>query len=98
MKRVDPIAIDELVAVFTRRLSLDGELKRVRIYQAWDDVVGLRIARATAKKFYREKDRILFCTMTSSPLANQLYFQSEVIKKRLNEELKEDLIAKVVIR
>jgi hypothetical protein len=36
--------------------------------------------------------------MTSSPLANQLYFQSEVIKKRLNEELKEDLIAKVVIR
>lgn len=98
MKRVDPIAIDELVAVFTRRLGLDGELKRVRIYQAWDDVVGLRIARATAKKFYREKDRILFCTMTSSPLANQLHFQSEVIKKRLNEELKEDLIAKVVIR
>ena len=98
MKRVDPIAKDELVAVFTRRLGLDGELTRVRIYQAWDDVVGLRIARATAKKFYREKDRILFCTMTSSPLANQLYFQSEVIKKRLNEELKEDLIAKVVIR
>ena len=98
MKRVDPIAIDELVAVFTRRLGLDCELKRIRIYQAWDDVVGLRIARATAKKFYREKDRILFCTMTSSPLANQLYFQSEVIKKRLNEELKEDLIAKVVIR
>ena len=31
MKRVDPIAIDELVAVFTRRLGLDGELKRVRI-------------------------------------------------------------------
>ena len=54
MKRVDPIAIDELVAVFTRRLGLDGELKRVRIDQAWDDVVGLRIARATAKKFYRE--------------------------------------------
>ena len=98
MKRVDPIAIDELVAVFTRRLGIDGDLKRVRVYQAWDDVVGLRVAQATAKKFYRDKDRILFITMNSSALANQLYFQSEVIKKRLNEELKEDLIAKVVIR
>lgn len=98
MKRTDPINIDELVAVFTKRLGIDGDLKRVRIYQAWDDVVGLRVAQATAKKFYREKDRILFCTMTSSPLANQLYFQSEVIKKRINEELQEDLVSKVVIR
>ncbi|MBO7764532.1 MAG: DUF721 domain-containing protein, partial [Bacteroidales bacterium] len=80
------------------RLGIDGDLKRVRIYQAWDDVVGLRVAQATAKKFYREKDKILFCTMTSSPLANQLYFQSEVIKKRINEELQEDLVSKVVIR
>ncbi len=98
MKRVDPIMLDELVAVFTRRLGIDGDLKRVRVYQAWDDVVGLRVAKATAKKFYRDKDRILFITMNSSPLANQLYFQSELIKRRLNEELKEELINKVVIR
>lgn len=98
MKRTDPIHIDELVAVFTKRLGLDGELRKVRVYQAWDDAVGVRVARSTARKFYRDKDRILFCTMTSSPLANQLYFQSEVIRKRVNEELGEELVSKVVIR
>jgi hypothetical protein len=98
MKRVDPIEVNELVTLFTRWLGVENDLKRVRIYQAWDDVVGVKVAHMTAKKFYRKEDRILFCTMTSSPLANQLYFQKEIIKKRLNEELGEQLVEKVVIR
>ncbi|MBR2298277.1 MAG: DUF721 domain-containing protein [Bacteroidales bacterium] len=98
MKRTDPIMVDELVAIFTSRLGIRNDLNRIRVYQAWDDVVGFRVARATAKHFYRAEDKILFCTMNSSSLANQLYFQSEIIKKRINEELGENLVEKVVIR
>lgn len=98
MKRVDPIPIDELMAVFTKRLGIDGDLARMKIYQAWDDAVGLKVAHSTAKKYYREGDKVLFCTMTSSPLANQLRFQADIIKKRINEDLGKEYISKVVIR
>lgn len=98
MKRVDPILMNELLTEFTRRLGIDGDLRRVKVYQAWDDAVGGRAAHCTAKKFYRDKDRVLFCTMSSSSLANQLYFQSDVIKSRINDILQENLVEKVVIR
>lgn len=98
MKRVDPILMSELLTLFTKRFGLEGDLKRVRVYQSWEDVVGQSVAKATVKKYYRDKDRILFCTMSSSPLANRLYFQSEIIRKRINEELQEELVDKIVIR
>lgn len=98
MKRVDPIPIEELMAVFTRRLGIEGDLARVKVYQAWDDAVGAKVSRLTAKKYYREGDKVLFCTMTSSPLANQLRFQADIIRKRINEELGKEYISKVVIR
>lgn len=98
MKRQDAIPLGDLISELTKRLGIEKQMKSVRVYQAWDEVVGNRAARCTVKKFYRDKDKILFCTMNSSILANQMYFQSQLIQKRINEVLGEPLVDKVVLR
>jgi hypothetical protein len=72
----------ELVMEYIREMKLTTGFNTHRIFEAWDQVSGA--SRYTISRFYR--DGMLYCTISSSVVRNQLYFQKDVlVQKFLNE-------------
>ena len=68
----------------------------VRIFGAWDLVVGDAGARATTGKFFR--DGILYCTINSSIIRTQLYYRKEEIVQQMNKLLSSDIITRLILK
>lgn len=76
----------ELVLQYIREMKLTAGFNTHRIFEAWDEVSGA--SKYTVSKFYR--DGMLYCTISSSVVRNQLYFQRDVLVQKLNEYLDKD--------
>lgn len=76
----------ELVMQYIREMKLTTGFNTHRIFEAWDAVSGA--SRYTVSRFYR--DGMLYCTISSSVVRNQLYFQRDVLVQKLNEYLDND--------
>lgn len=85
-RRQEAVGMDELVSQFIREMKLSSGLNRQRIFEAWDAVSGA--SRYTIDRFFR--DGMLYCTISSSVVRNQLYFQRDVLVRQMNEYLAKD--------
>ena len=81
---------------FIKEERLEDGLQRVRIFGAWDLVVGDAGARATTNKFFR--DGILYCTINSSIIRTQLYYRKEEIALKINKMLNDNIVSKIVLK
>lgn len=86
LRRQEAVGMDELVSQFIREMKLSSGLNRQRIFEAWDAVSGA--SRYTIDRFFR--DGMLYCTISSSVVRNQLYFQRDVLVRQMNEYLAKD--------
>lgn len=84
--RKEAQGMEELVTQFIREMKLTSGFNCQRVFEAWDAVSGA--SRYTVGRFYR--DRILYCTISSSVVRNQLYFQRDVLLQKMNEYLDQD--------
>ncbi len=84
--RKDAQGMQELVAQYIREMKLASGFNRQRIFEAWDAVSGA--SRYTIDRFFR--DGMLYCTISSSVVRNQLYFQRDVLVRQMNEYLAKD--------
>ena len=84
--RKDAQGMEELIALYIREMKLSAGFNRQRIFEAWDAVSGA--SRYTMDRFYR--DGMLYCTISSSLVRNQLYFQRDVLVQQMNEYLAKD--------
>ena len=96
MKRENTQLIKEVLQEFIKEERLEDGLQRVRIFGAWDLVVGDAGARATASKFFR--DGILYCTINSSIIRTQLYYRKEEIVQQMNKLLSSDIITRLILK
>ena len=78
--------MEELIGQYIREMKLSAGFNRQRIFEAWDAVSGA--SRYTLDRFYR--DGMLYCTISSSVVRNQLYFQRDVLVQKMNEYLEKD--------
>ena len=95
--------MEELVNQFIRDMKLASGLNRRRAAEAWEKVSG---AGRYTLDVYLDKG-IMTCTISSSVVRNQLYFQRDQLVRMLNECLaadelfvrsgKEDVIVKTLI-
>ena len=83
--RKEPVAMDELVQMFIKSMKLSASLNTRRIYEAWDQASGA--SRYTLRRYFR--DGKLYVTLNSS-VGNQLGFQKEALRERINGILRED--------
>jgi hypothetical protein len=86
MRRHDAVGMDELVKQFIRQMRLSSGLNRQRMEEAWNEVSGA--SRYTLGVNF--SDGTLYCTLSSSIVRNQLYFQKDFILQGINEYLKND--------
>lgn len=86
IRRKDAVGMQELVTQFIREMKIASGINRQRVTQAWNTVSGA--SRYTLDVNY---DRgVVYCSLNSSVVRNQLYFQKDVIINRMNEFLASD--------
>ena len=88
LSRRDAVGMDELVGEFIREMKLASGINRQRVREAWNAVSGA--GRYTID--VRLSGGRLYCTLNSSMVRNQLYFQKDVLLAQVNEYLKNDTL------
>jgi hypothetical protein len=89
-------SIGDALDKFLEQSRLRGSIQALQIGDVWEDIMGKTIAR------YTEEIRIindtLFITTHVAPLKQELIFQKEKIKLRVNEALGKKIIKEIVIK
>ncbi len=86
LRRQEAVGMDRLVNQFIRNMKLASGLRKLRVEEAWKAVSGAE--RYTLDVTFHND--VLTCTLSSSVVRNQLYFQRSLLVEALNEYLKND--------
>ncbi|MDR1330890.1 MAG: DUF721 domain-containing protein [Tannerella sp.] len=97
MKRSNVKHISELLQGFyDENPELRQKLMEARVLRAWGEVLGPATVRATRNLYV--KNGVLYASVNSSVLRNELWLNRERLKKILNEYAGMDVVRDVIIR
>ncbi len=96
MKKSNEQPLKEVLHQMIETYRLRPKLHQTKIRALWSQVMGPGIDRYTTN--IRLQERVLFISIASAPLRQELSYGKEKIRKILNEELGEAYIEEVVIR
>jgi hypothetical protein len=89
-------SIGDAIDKFLEQSRIRGSIQALQIGDVWEDIMGKTIAR------YTEDIKIindtLFITTHVAPLKQELIFQKEKIKLRVNEALGKKIIKEIVVK
>jgi hypothetical protein len=89
-------SIGDALQKFLDESRIRGSIQALQIEDVWEEIMGKTIAR------YTEEIRIindtLFITTHVAPLKQELVFQKEKIKLRVNEALGKKVIKEIVVK
>ncbi len=90
------ISIGDAINKFLKKSRLNTGIQSLKIEQIWETMMGKTIAKYTDK--IQIVNNTLFIRTNVGPLKQELMYQKEIIKTRVNEALGEDVIKEVVIQ
>jgi len=96
MSRKNEQTLQEAMKAMLNEYKLASQLNETRVKSLWGRVMGKTISTYTSEVAVRKN--ILYITILSAPLRQELSYAKETIRKRLNEELGEEYVKEVVIR
>ena len=89
-------SIGDAIEKFLEQSRIKGSIQALQIGDVWENIMGKTIAR------YTEEIKIindtLFITTHVAPLKQELIFQKEKIKLRVNEALGIKVIKEIVVK
>lgn len=88
--------IGDAIKQYLKQSRIKGDIQALQINDLWEQIMGKTIARYT--KNLKVINKTLFITTNVGPLKQELIYQKEKIKLRVNEALGEKLIDDVVIQ
>jgi predicted nucleic acid-binding Zn ribbon protein len=88
--------IGDAIKQFLNQSRLKGSIQALQIEDVWETVMGKTISRYTEN--IKVIDKTLFITTNVAPLKQELIYQKEKIKLRINEALGERVIENIVIQ
>ena len=89
-------SIGEAIQQFLNQSRIKGSIQALQIEEVWEQIMGNTIAKYTES--IKIIDKTLFITTHVAPLKQELTFQKEKIKLRVNEALGQKVITDVVIK
>ncbi|HEY0065796.1 MAG TPA: DUF721 domain-containing protein [Flavisolibacter sp.] len=89
-------SIGDAIRQFLAQSRIKGSIQALQVEDVWESVMGKTIARYTDS--LKVIDRTLFITTNVAPLKQELVYQKEKIKSRVNEALGEKVIDDIVIK
>jgi len=90
------ISLKDALNKFLTTSRLKNGIRAVRIEEIWGEIMGSTIAKYTDK--ISISGNTLFISTNVAPLKNELMYQKDTIKDRVNEALGEKAISQVVIK
>ena len=96
MKKQKAVILKDIIEDIIRQEGLEDGLLRSRLYDLWDEMLGLTVAKNTRKKYL--KGRKLFVELDSSVVRNQLFMMRQEIVAQLNKQLGKELIDEVILK
>jgi len=89
-------SIGDALKEFLAGSRIRGGIQSLQIEDAWEKIMGKTIAGYTDKiQVIGDK---LFITTKVAPLKNELLYQKDKIRQRVNEALKQTIIQEVIIQ
>ena len=96
MRRTDSEQVGGVILQYLREFGLETPLNEHRLLQAWDKVLGPAVSRYT--KELRIYNQVLFVTISSAALRNELMMRRAELVSRLNAEAGAQVITQIVLR
>ncbi len=89
-------SIGDAINQFLKQSRIKGSIQVLQIEEVWEQIMGKTIAKYTQS--LRIINKTLFITTNVAPLKQELIYQKEKIKLRVNEALGENVIEEVAIQ
>jgi predicted nucleic acid-binding Zn ribbon protein len=89
-------SLGDAIQQFLQSSRIKGDIQALQIEEVWEKIMGKTIAKYTDQ--IRIINKTLFITTNVAPLKQELQYQKEQIKKRVNEALGSNDIQEVVIQ
>ena len=96
MKKTDSEKVGGVIQQYLREMGLETPLNEHRVIQAWGKVLGPAVSRYT--KELSIYNHVLFVTLTSAALRNELMMRRTELVSRLNAEAGAQVITQIVLR
>lgn len=90
------ISLAQAIQQFLRQSRLRAGIQAMRIEDIWEELMGKTIARYTDN--IQLVNHTLFITTSVAPLRNELVFQKNQIRQKVNEALGEEVVRDIVIQ
>ena len=89
-------SLGDALKQFLDKSRLKGSIQALQIEDLWEQLMGKTIAKYTDK--IQIHGSTLYITTSMAPLKQELLYQKDKIKQRVNEVLGENVVKDVVIK
>ena len=96
MKKTESERVDGVIMQYLREFGLETPLNEHRLIQAWDTVLGPAVSKYT--KELRIYNQVLFVTVSSAVIRNELMMRRTELVSRLNSQVGAQVITQIGLR
>ena len=96
MQENEEAPLKKVIEELMKSYRWEEKLDTVRVRESWERVVGKIFAKHTTRLYL--KDKVLYVSLDSSVLRNELHMARLKIVKMISEELGSEVIQEVVLR
>ncbi len=96
MKKKNDLSLQEAMQAMLREYRLEPQVNEARVKMLWAKLMGKTISTYTSNITVRKN--VLYLTILSAPLKQELSYAKDKIKDLLNDEMGEEFVKDVVIR
>ena len=89
-------SVGEALKHFLNQSKIKGSIQAYQIEDVWESIMGKTIARYTES--LKVINKTLFISTNVAPLKQELIYQKEKIKLRVNEALGDKIIEDIVVQ
>ncbi len=93
MKKSNEAPLGEIIDKILKAYRLDGKMKELDVLNAWEEMMGVAVARRTKELYI--KNKTLFLTLDSSVMREELLMGKSVIIQRVNQQAGYELITDI---
>lgn len=96
MKKTDSEQVGGVIMQYLRDMGLETPLNEHRLIQAWDKVLGPSVSRYIRE--LRIYNQVLYVTISSAALRNELMMRRTELVSRLNAEAGAQVITQIILK
>lgn len=94
MQRKNAQSLGDVIKEFLKENNWDGKFQERRIVNLWKVLLGNNVAQYTTSIFI--KNKILYVKISSSVLRGELQMCREMLIKRINEHVGEEVVNNII--